>query len=123
MFFERFMLLCGRNKKNPLHVLRELGLKTSSTIDWGNGTMPDGNILLMLANYFHVSTDYLLGNAADPRTISEQTIETENKPTISNRSGRSVYDAVVLNWFHSLPPEKRQAILCLGDAPKELIGD
>lgn len=31
----------------------------------------------------------------------------------------SEYDAKILAWFRSLPPEKKEAILNLGDGPKE----
>ena len=42
---------------------RELGITKSRISMWeNNGTVPRMNILIDLANYFNVTTDYLLGN-------------------------------------------------------------
>ena len=41
----------------------KLGVSTSRVNMWENsGTIPRGDVLIQLANYFKVSTDYLLGN-------------------------------------------------------------
>jgi transcriptional regulator with XRE-family HTH domain len=41
----------------------ELGISKSRVNMWeNNGTIPRGDVLIQLANYFKVSTDYLLGN-------------------------------------------------------------
>lgn len=63
--------------------------------------------LSKISNYFGVSVDHLLGN--DPK----------EKPASESADGLSDYDARVLAWFRSLPPEKRKAILEIGDGPKE----
>lgn len=47
----------------------------------------------------------------------------KEKPTAQG-DGRSEFtekDAAILKWFHSLPEEKRRAILIAQDAPKELL--
>ncbi|MDE6880195.1 MAG: hypothetical protein K2P20_02430 [Oscillospiraceae bacterium] len=67
MFLERLLSLCSANGTDISNVLRSLGLSTSKGTAWRNGSIPNGEILLKLANYFHVSTDYLLGNTDDPR--------------------------------------------------------
>jgi len=42
---------------------KELGVTKSRVNMWeNNGTLPRSEILIQLANYFKVSTDYLLGN-------------------------------------------------------------
>lgn len=41
----------------------ELGVTKSRVSMWeNNGTIPRGEVLIQLARFFHVSTDYLLGN-------------------------------------------------------------
>lgn len=72
MFFERLQILCSKNRTDVSNVLRALGLSTSKGTAWRKGSIPNGEILLKLANYFHVSTDYLLGNTDDPRPVGEQ---------------------------------------------------
>ena len=60
------------------------------------------------AEYFNVSASFLLG------------AESEN-PTVQTDSGVSDRDIKLLEWFHSLPEEKRKAILSLGGAPEDLV--
>lgn len=66
MFIQRLLHLCELRKTDISNVLRDLGLSTSKGTAWRNGSVPNGEILLLLANYFHVSVDYLLGNTDDP---------------------------------------------------------
>lgn len=44
----------------------KLGVSKSRVNMWeNNGTIPRGDVLVQLANYFNVSTDFLLGNDDD----------------------------------------------------------
>lgn len=72
MFIERLLSLCSENGTDISNVLRSLGLSTSKGTAWRNGSIPNGDILLKLANYFHVSTDYLLGNMDDPTPAGQK---------------------------------------------------
>ena len=57
--------------KNKL--LADLGLNKSSFFDWERrGTVPGGDTVAKIADYFHVSTDYLLGRTDDPRPLDEK---------------------------------------------------
>lgn len=56
--------------KNKLLV--DLGLNKSSFFDWERrNTIPSGEIVAKIADYFQVSTDYLLGRTDDPRPAGE----------------------------------------------------
>ena len=58
---EKIQMLC-RNKGITLMGLeRELGLSTSTVRRWDT-MRPSADKVLKVAQYFHVSTDYLLGN-------------------------------------------------------------
>ena len=47
-------------KKNPL--CKKLDINTNSFVNWENrGTLPSAEVIIKLANYFEVSSDYLLG--------------------------------------------------------------
>ena len=72
MFFERLQILCSKNGTDVSNVLRSIGLSTSKGTAWKGGAIPKGDVLLKLANYFHVSTDYLLGNTDDPRPAGQR---------------------------------------------------
>lgn len=72
MFFKRFESLCIKSGSDVSNTLRALGLSTSKGTAWRNGSIPNGEILLKIASYFHVSTDYLLGNTDDPRPTGKK---------------------------------------------------
>lgn len=62
MFYERLKGLC-REKGVALTILiRELHMSSGNLSRWKNGGVPKGDTLSALAEYFGVSTDYLLGN-------------------------------------------------------------
>lgn len=88
---------------------KDLGLYATALSEWKNGkTKSYIKHLPKIAKYFNVSVDYILGNTDE-----------KEKPADSKADELSEYDARVLAWFHSLPQEKRKAILDLGDGPQE----
>lgn len=64
------------------------------------------NIAFKMSKGLHVSLERLNG-------------EKENSAT-DKGSGITEKDIRIAKWFRSLPPEKQQALLALGDAPKDL---
>lgn len=64
--------------------------------------------LSFLADKLNTTPEYLKGET-----------DQKEKPATETGSGLSDYDSRVLAWFYSLPPEKRKAILEIGDGPKE----
>ena len=65
MFYERLKQLCMLNGENITPLLKKLGMSTSGTGRWQEGVLPNGKILLIFADYFNVSVDYLLGLSDD----------------------------------------------------------
>ena len=61
MFWEIFIKLCNEQKKSPSKVCIELGFSTAIPTKWKEGAIPRSTSLQKIANYFNVSTDYLLG--------------------------------------------------------------
>lgn len=76
-------------------------------IDKSNRDIPN-NKLLIIADLLNTTPEYLKGET-----------DIKEKPATETGSGLSEYDTRVLAWFHSLPPEKRKAILEIGGGPKE----
>ena len=62
MFYHQYKLLCEKKKSSPSRIALENGVSKTSVNRWKNGSIPNAEILSKLANYFNVSTDYLLGN-------------------------------------------------------------
>jgi transcriptional regulator with XRE-family HTH domain len=64
MFYENLKKLCESRNTTPTAVMKTFGFSTSMLTNWKNGGMPRGDTLLLFAQYFGVTTDYLLtGNA------------------------------------------------------------
>ncbi len=70
MFLERILALCKAQKISKNKLLTDLNLNKSAFVNWGNrGNIPSGDVVAKIADYFHVSTDYLLGRTDDPGPV------------------------------------------------------
>lgn len=75
MFWNNFVSLCNQNDKTPNGVCSELGLSAATATKWKKGAVPRDTTLQKIADYFQVSTTYLLGVSDDPHILlSEQVI-------------------------------------------------
>ena len=73
MFLERILALCKAQKISKNKLLTDLNLNKSAFVNWGNrGNIPSGDVIAKIADYFHVSTDYLLGRTDDPRPVGQE---------------------------------------------------
>ena len=62
LFFKRLLALCDEFGTNPTNVAKLSGISTSAPTRWRNeDSIPQGKTLQKLADYFGVTTDYLLG--------------------------------------------------------------
>lgn len=59
-FFERYKELCSKKGESPTKAAANNGIGASTVTAWKSGSFPKGETLYKLANYFGVSTDYLL---------------------------------------------------------------
>lgn len=96
MFYDNLKALCKSNSTTVTAVLKELNISTSKGTAWKSGSVPKGDILTKLADYFNVSTDYLLGN-----TDSMQNVKSNVDPQT----------AEAIKLFANMPPDKRQLAL------------
>lgn len=79
MFFDIFYDLCKKRGVSCKKAAEDIGLSNSITTKWKKtGATPGGDTLNRIANYFNVSTDYLLGK------------EDKKAPTPESESGRHV---------------------------------
>ena len=72
-----------------------------------NADIPEDR-LIIIAEKLNTTPEYLKGET-----------DIKEKPAGNKADELSDYDARVLAWFHSLPPEKMKAILEIGGGPKE----
>lgn len=77
--------------------------------EWERGVSKSyRNYLYQIAEKYNVSVEWLKGETD------------ERNPAPKTEDGITEKDIRVLNWFNSLPPETRKAILTLGGGPEDL---
>lgn len=62
IFFTRFQELCREQGTSVNAVAKLIGASSGSVTAWKHGAQPRSATLSRIAEYFHVSTDYLLGS-------------------------------------------------------------
>ena len=60
MFYDILIKLCKEHNVKITPLVVSCGGSKSSPINWKNGASPNSDIVIKLAEYFGVSTDYLL---------------------------------------------------------------
>lgn len=71
MFYDLYLELCLKKNVSPTRAALEIGVSKSTPTTWKKrGLTPQGETLSKIANYFDVTTDYLLTGE-----------DTENAPT------------------------------------------
>lgn len=63
MFFDRFKALCKERNISVYRACTDIGLNRSAVAKWKDGGKPNGTTAGKLAEYFGVTTDYLLGQS------------------------------------------------------------
>ena len=59
-FYENYQRLCSKVGKSTSKVAEEIGFNKASASGWKKGAVPSGSNLQKIADYFGVTTDYLL---------------------------------------------------------------
>lgn len=63
MFWEIFQRLCKQHNTSANAVCKELGFSNATPTHWKKGAVPKSDKLSKLADYFGVSSDYLMGKS------------------------------------------------------------
>ena len=80
MFFDRFKELCDKNGISIYKAATEIGLNRAAANKWKAGSIPNGQTLTKLADYFGVTNDYLLGkeNEKAPAESGKRSVSDED---------------------------------------------
>lgn len=104
--FERIKFLSQKQGKSLNQVEEELGLSKNVLYRMKNSDNPTKERLLVLANYFGVSVDYLLGRTDSPTPVISDTNPTNEKIKILARkmdhlddSQLDTIDGLIDNFF------------------------
>lgn len=104
---------------NKAEMADELCLAYTTYIGYEKGERdPKSEKWKEFAKHFGVSIDYIIGISEIRKpvtTLGDGQEENEENIIVSD------YDKRFLAWFHSIPEEKRKAILISQDAPKDLL--
>lgn len=75
MFWDVYTALCAKQGVSPNAVAKSLSIASGTVTNWKNGAVPQNATLRKIADYFQVSTTYLLGLTDEPSVVlSDQVI-------------------------------------------------
>lgn len=99
IYFDRIKPLFDGSGKTDADLEREIGIPAKKISQWNIGyTKSYTKYIPQIASYFHVSTDYLLGNTDDPTPVGQK----ESPPQI----GELMYP----EWYRELTPEEVEQV-------------
>ena len=71
MFFTRFEVLCKQKGVSKQKACLDCGLSRTAWNKWKVGAVPNGEALQTLADYFGVTTDYLLTGEETKKALTK----------------------------------------------------
>lgn len=78
MFIDTFGALCKQKGVTMNKACLEIGISRTSTAKWKNGSVPNGQTLAKIAEYFGVSTDYLLEKETAPAESGKRSVSNDD---------------------------------------------
>ncbi len=71
MFYDILNNICKQNGYTITNLLKKLNISTSKSTAWKNGSTPNGEIIIKIADALNISADYLLGREQVPSSLSD----------------------------------------------------
>ena len=91
MFWDNLYSLCKRKNISPNYLAKELNFSNAIMTGWKKGSPPNSERLIAIADYFGVSTDYLLGRSgADPELPADEKELLQNYRRADERGKRAI---------------------------------
>lgn len=69
--YDRIKLLCKQRGVTMTKLMEDLEIHISTSKGWKAGQIPSADRILKIAQYFNVSTDYILGNSEFMQTAQD----------------------------------------------------
>lgn len=111
MFFHRFKELCDERGISIYKAATEIGLNRAAANKWKSGSVPNGQSLNKLADYFGVSTDYLLGNVNDPFFyVDNEKIKAEINSYETERDVLNEVDIAFYDGYRELSEDDKETV-------------
>lgn len=115
-FYKNYAAFCRKKGIDPCsaEMADKIGVSRAAITGWNKkGTKPREEKYASIAKALNTSVDVVRGWAAEH--------EQKEKPSAVSSEGFSDSDVRLLEWFRSLPEEKRRAILIASDAPEDVL--
>lgn len=129
MFFDRLKALCDDQNISPYKVCEAIGLNRAAVAKWKKGSTPNGATAAKLANYFGVTTDYLLGGDVASGHVQEVELFKgvggiqigEKYRNLTKENSPSEYELTegekqLIELFRLIPEEQQRHFLEMGRA-------
>lgn len=100
-FYEKYLMLCDKNKKTPSGAALEMGLSKTTVNRWKNGGGITDATILKVASYFGIPKEELTG---------EEQKEKPSTPETVSLSGLSPEDAELVQKILNASEAKKNAI-------------
>ena len=85
MFWNRFYSLCIQKGIKPNPLGSKIGISSGVITKWKNGTIPNGDTLIKIADYLDCSVDYLLGRTDTPgKTAASMDASSPNQEKLTD---------------------------------------
>lgn len=110
--YERFEQLLKENNITPYRVSKETGIPTATLSSWKKGTYtPKNDKLQIIADYFNVTVDWLLGNS-NIRTIpTEGYYDDPEVVQLANQIKNDPELRILLDAKRSLSKEDMESVI------------
>ena len=102
-FWNIFNDLCNSKGTKPNPVGKKVGVASSTITQWKNGSVPNGETLIKIADYLDCSVDYLLGRTSNSSSI---TMQKKSSPSELTESEQKMIDI-----FKCLSPMQQGEII------------
>ncbi len=133
MFWEKYSELCEKNNFSPIETAKAMGISDVTCTELENGAMPTSDILLLAADRFDCSVDYLLDRTEyyqshKPIAITTGDINGDynniigngNSDISINTNNISSQETSLLEYFRKLDEtEKAETLLSVRNLVKE----
>lgn len=104
-FYEKYLMLCDKNKKTPSGAALEMGLSKTTVNRWKNGGGITDATILKVATFFGVPKEELKGEP-----------EQKEKPSTPEDAERESHGKAILNKYNMLDPATQAMFESMLDA-------
>lgn len=99
MFWQRFYVLCKQENSTPSAIAKKLSISSGAVTAWKNGRTPSSAMLQLIADYFGVTVDFLLGKEEQAARSSDSifTLSKEEREILLTFRENEIFRAAITN--------------------------